>query len=182
VDELAFARALAAGDEDAFARFVDQQTGPVFRLCYRILGSVDEAEDAVQETFVLAYRARATYRGDGPAGAWLARIAARESWRRGRSRSRLRAATTPLGDVLHATLADSTDLAGEAIASEERDDVRRAVAALPEPYAEVVAMRFFAELSLADIASAIGRPEATVKTQLYRGLARLRDIVRTERP
>ena len=182
MDDLARARALASGDEAAFEAFLDQQTAPVFRICYRILGSVDEAEDAVQETFVLAYRALATFRGDGPPGAWVARIAVRECWRRSRSRARQRAETTPFDAVIEATLADSTDLAREAVAAEERGEVRRAVAALPEPYGEVVALRFFAELSLAHIAAATGRLEATVKTQLYRGLERLRREMREEAP
>lgn len=180
MDDLALARALAGGDEAGFEAFVDQQTAPVFRICFRILGSVDEAEDAVQETFVLAYRALATFRGDGPPGAWVARIAVRECWRRSRLLARQRVSTTPFDAVVEATLADSTDLAREAEAAEERTEVRRAVASLPEPYAEVVALRFFAELSVADIAKASGKPEATVKTQLYRGLERLRVEMREE--
>ena len=57
----------------------------------------------------------------------------------------------------------------------ERDaQLRAAVAALDEPYREVVALRFFAERSLAEIAVATDRPLGTVKTHLHRGLARLR--------
>lgn len=56
--------------------------------------------------------------------------------------------------------------------------MRRAVAALPEPYREVVALRFFGDLSLLDIAAATGRPEGTVKAQLHRGLERLRKGMR----
>jgi RNA polymerase sigma factor (sigma-70 family) len=182
VDDLALARALATGDETAFYTLVDRQTPSVFRICFRILGRVDEAEEAVQETFVIAYRSLATFRGDGPAGAWLARIAIRESWRRARSRSRHLAATTPLVDIVQATLADPADPARDTVAAEERSEVRRAVAALPQPYAEVVALRYFADLSLADIAAAVGRPEATVKTQLYRGLERLRREMAEEAP
>ena len=174
MDDLALARALAGGDEAAFRTFVDQQTTPVFRICYRILGRVHEAEDAAQETFVLAYRALATFRGDGPAAAWIARIATRECWRRAASSSRRLATTTRLDEVLTATLSDTSDPAREAIAAEEAEGVRRAVASLPEPYREVVALRFFGELSLADIAAATRRPEGTIKTQLRRGLERLR--------
>ena len=57
----------------------------------------------------------------------------------------------------------------------ERDSqLRAAVAALDEPYREVVALRFFAERSLNEIAEATDRPLGTVKTHLHRGLARLR--------
>jgi len=177
VDDLALARALARKDEAAFHQLVDQQTGAVFRTCYRVLGSVDEAEDAVQETFVLAFRALGSYRGDGPPAAWLARIAVRESWRRSRLRSREATHTAPLDDVVEATTADPTDVARVVLAAEECEEVRRAVAELPEPYREVVSLRFLADRSVADIAEVTGRPEATIKTQLYRGLARLRPLL-----
>ena len=58
--------------------------------------------------------------------------------------------------------------------AEQEARVRTAVAALDEPYREVVALRFFGELSLAEIATQTERPLGTVKTHLHRGLARLR--------
>lgn len=180
MDDRAPARALASGDEAAFKAFIEAETAPVFRICYRILGSVDEAEDAVQETFLSAYRSVGTFRGDGPAAAWVARIAVRECWRRSRSKVHRQETTTPFDDVIEATLADPSDVTHAAEAAEERAEVRRAVAGLPQPYGEIVALRFFADLSLADIATATGRPEATVKTQLYRGLERLRREIRAE--
>jgi RNA polymerase sigma-70 factor (ECF subfamily) len=174
VDDLALARALTAGDESAFRLLVERETASVFRICYRILGRVDEAEDAAQETFVLAYRSLDGYRGEGPAAAWLARIATRESWRRANARARRAGATVVLDDALAATVRSSSDPLGEVMAVEQQEAVRRAVAALSEPYREVVALRFFAELPLAAIAAETGRPEGTVKAQLHRGLQRLR--------
>ena len=173
MDDLALARALAGGDEAAFHQLIDQQTGAVFRACYRVLGSIDEAEDAVQETFMLAYRALGSFRGDAPPGAWLARIALRESWRRSRSRTREASRTDP-STMPSRRRPPIADIARTVVAAEERAEVRQAVAALPDPYREIVALRFLADRSVADIAALTGRPEATVKTQLYRGLARLR--------
>jgi RNA polymerase sigma-70 factor (ECF subfamily) len=174
VDDRALARALAAGDPAAFHAFVDEQATPVLRTCYRILGSLEEAEDATQEAFVLAYRALATYRGDGPPAAWIARIATRECWRRRARGVRRRALTVPLDDVTATTLPDPADPARDVLSAERAAAVRDAVAALPEPYREVVALRYFGELSVAAIASTTGRPEGTVKAQLHRGLERLR--------
>lgn len=174
MDDLTLAGRLAAGDEDAFRTLVDQETTSVFRTCYRILGRVDEAEDATQETFVLAYRSLASFRGDGRPGAWLTRIATRECWRRAAVRARRAAATTALDEVMMDTLPGSPSPLGEVLAAEERTRVRDAVERLGEPYREVVALRFFGELSLLDIAAATGRPEGTIKAQLHRGMERLR--------
>ncbi len=181
MDDLALARSLAAGDEEAFRTLVDQETTSVFRTCYRILSRVDEAEDATQETFVLAYRSLASFRGDGRPGAWLTRIATRECWRRAAVRSRRAAATTALSEVLMETIAGAQSPLGEVVAAEERARVREAVEGLGEPYREVVALRYFGELSLLDIATATGRPEGTVKAQLHRGLERLRRSLHSER-
>ena len=58
--------------------------------------------------------------------------------------------------------------------------MRAAVAGLDEPYREIVALRFFGDLSLAEIAELSGRPLGTVKTHLHRGLGRLRDSLAAE--
>ena len=58
--------------------------------------------------------------------------------------------------------------------AERATAIRTAVTALPEPYREVVALRFFGEATLEEIARQTGRPLGTVKTHLHRGLARLR--------
>jgi RNA polymerase sigma-70 factor (ECF subfamily) len=64
-----------AGDDAAFARLVGPLERPVFRHCYRMLGSGPDAEDAVQDTLERAWRRLATYDGSGPLAAWLHRIA-----------------------------------------------------------------------------------------------------------
>ena len=172
------AAAAAAGDRDAFRHIVETESPALYRICYRILGSAEEAEDAVQESFVIAYRALDTFRGEGPLGAWLARIAARHAFRR-IARGRV---TQPLDLAAEqpASPTSDADPLGRAIAAEQNEAVRVAVAALPEPYREVVTLRFFAELSLAEIALATDRPLGTVKTHLHRGLARVRDALAEE--
>jgi RNA polymerase sigma-70 factor, ECF subfamily len=177
VDDLALAVALTAGDEDAFRTLVDLETPSVFRTCYRILGRIEDAEDATQETFVLAHRNLASYRGEGRPGAWLVRIATRHCWRRAAATRRQAAFTTPLDDVMAATLSGPGDPARDALEAERREGLRGAVAALPDPYREVLTLRFFGELSLADICVVTDRPMGTVKAQLHRGLDRLRRTV-----
>lgn len=173
VDDRMLVEAVIGGDEDAFRVLVERESAAVYRTCYRILGRVHDAEDAAQESFVIAYRSIGTYRGDGPLGAWLSRIATRHALRR--AGQRRDAATLDPVAAGGLDLASPADPAADALASERGRALRAAVAELPEPYREVVALRFFADLALQEIATATGRPIGTVKTHLHRGLARLRE-------
>jgi RNA polymerase sigma-70 factor, ECF subfamily len=174
VDDPALVDAIRAGDRQAFGHLVELETRAVYRTCHRILGRPHDAEDVTQEAFLAAFRSIRTYRGDGPIRAWLLRIATRQAFRRLSERR----PTTPVEAVPEPAIADnSADPPRVVVDVEERDDVRRAVAELPDPYREVVALRFFGELSLAEVADATGRPVNTVKTHLRRGLERLRPVL-----
>lgn len=182
-DDLDIARAVLAGDREAFRVLVERESAAVVRACYRVLGDMHEAEDVAQETFVTAYRSLATWRGDGPFGAWLARIAVRLAVRQASRRKAVawarsgaaagadRLALIPAGARMQPEQA--------ALRAERASATRRALAGLDEPYREVVALRFFGERSLEEIATLTGRPLGTVKTHLRRGLIRLRDALET---
>ena len=189
----AIVESVLAGDRDAFRILVDREAAPVVRACHRVLGDLHEAEDAAQEAFVTAYRSLASWRAEGPFGAWLTRIAVRIAIRQaGRRRS---VTWLDVGDEAARSHDDgvSASLAAASMAAAGRTDpyaiaaraerasaVRSAVAALPEPYREVVTLRFFGELSLEEIAREVDRPLGTVKTHLHRGLLRLRGAVTPE--
>jgi RNA polymerase sigma-70 factor, ECF subfamily len=175
VDDRALVDAVLAGDRDAFRLLVEREQRVVYRACLRILGRPHDAEDVAQEAFVMAYRSIATYRGEGPLGGWLLRIATRQAFRRLRQRRD----TAELGADLVLRAAGADPLAA-ALADERQRAVRLAVAALGEPYREVVALRFFGEMSLDEIAATTRRPLNTVKTHLRRGLERLRPLLGTE--
>jgi RNA polymerase sigma-70 factor (ECF subfamily) len=192
--------AVLHGDRDAFRLLVERESTAVVRACHRVLGDVRDAEDAAQESFVTAYRSLASWRGDGSFSAWMARIAVRVALRHA---SRRRQVTwldplaaessdsgqprTPADRAARSALTASAvaaaggqDPASVALRGEREVVVRAAVAELEEPYREVVALRFFGDLSLAEIAAVSGRPLGTVKTHLHRGLGRLRASLAAE--
>jgi RNA polymerase sigma-70 factor (ECF subfamily) len=181
-DDRTIVEAVLAGDRDAYRRLVEREGASVVAACARILGDRSEAEDVAQEAFVIAYRSLGSWRADGPFGAWLARIAVRLAVRSAGKRKQVTwldpiaaEADEPNRDRFRTTGAsDAVDPAHTVLRAEQDAHLRAAVAALDEPYREVVALRFFAERSLLEIAEVTGRPLGTVKTHLHRGLARLR--------
>jgi len=175
VDDRALVDAVLAGDRDLFRVLVDREQVTVYRTCLRILGRPHDAEDVAQESFVMAYRSLGTYRGEGPLGGWLQRIATRQAYRRLGQR-RETAELQPESGLG----APNSDPLAITLAGERQRAVRLAVAALPEPYREVVALRFFGEMSLEEIAATTRRPLNTVKTHLRRGLERMRPLVSRE--
>ena len=176
LDERAAVDAVLAGDRDAFRVLVDREATAVIRACHRVLGDLHEAEDAAQEAFVTAFKSLAGWRGDGPFGAWLTRIAVRIALRRVQRRRDV-TWIDPTDPAVGVDIPGGPDPAMTTIRAERSASVRAAVARLDEPYRETVALRFFADLSLDEIATQTGRPLGTVKTHLHRGLLRLRTVV-----
>ncbi len=181
-DDRTIVDAVLAGDRNAFRVLVDREGAAIVATCARILGDRAEAEDVAQEAFVIAYRSLGTWRAEGAFGAWLSRIAVRLAIRRSQSRKQvtwldpLAAEADKPGQDRFRTMSgtDAVDPANSVLRAERDVQLRAAVASLDEPYREVVALRFFAERSLKEIAEATDRPLGTVKTHLHRGLARLR--------
>jgi RNA polymerase sigma-70 factor (ECF subfamily) len=178
-DEAGWARAAAAGDKSAFGRLVERHKASVYGLCYRLLGSPDEARDAAQETFVRAYLRMHDFDDAQPFSAWALRIARNhciDLLRRRRPTLSLSAERDddPSGSV--PDLPDRQAMGGEQAMQEmeAQRDLDRAVAKLPQRYREVIALFHIQHKSYAEIAEAMEVPMGTVMTWLHRARKELR--------
>ena len=144
-------------------------------ICQRILGDPVDAEDVAQDAFLQAYRALATFRGDGPFGAWVRRIAIRAAAARTASRREEIRLDAEAMDPRAATLQTDDDPEATVLDVELRAAVLDAVETLPVAQRDVVLLRFYGDLSLLEIAEVTSHPIGTVKSRLHRGMAALRD-------
>ena len=172
MDDRELVTAIVAGDRDAFRLLVERESGPVIRACARILGDPDAAEDVAQECFVTAYQLIGSWRGEGSLHGWLLRIAINRALRAVKGRPRLLPLEGDSGEPRE--VPGGSEPLADLLMSERDRMVQQAVASLPEPYRETIVLRYFGELSIAEIASQTGRPIGTVKTHIGRGLLRLR--------
>ena len=169
------------GDGAAWESLVSAQQEAVFRLAYLLLGDAQEAEDVAQETFVRAFRALDRFDADRSSSIrpWLLSIAANLSHNRRRSIGRYLAA---LGRFVQAR-PEQVSYIGERTAQQwEAETLWQAVKRLKPNEQEVVYMRYFLDLSEAEMASAMGVAPGTVKSRLHRALQRLRGVVDQEFP
>jgi RNA polymerase sigma factor (sigma-70 family) len=162
------------GDTHAYEELVYAHQGIAFRTAYVIAGNAADAEEAAQDGFVKAWRALGRFREGAPFRPWLLQIVANEARNRRRSAGRrahlaLRAATQePSGDAAPSPEASL-------LSSETREALLAAVNELPEDQRTVVALRFFAGLSEAEVAETLNVPAGTVKSRTARALERLRE-------
>lgn len=156
-----------------FEELVGQHQDEVFGLALRMLGDRDAARDVTSVTFMKAYRGFGRYDQTRPARPWILRIAVNEAISAGRSIARDRARRAPADDALTVPAAEGRP-EHDAIAKEDRERVRRAVAGLPELYRVPVVLRYFSGLSIDEVAVVTGRSPSTVGVQLLRARALLR--------
>jgi RNA polymerase sigma-70 factor (ECF subfamily) len=176
-----------AGDLDAaFPALIATHQDRLYTIALRLLGNPHDAEEVAQDAFVRAYRACAGYGADRVRqlrlGPWLAAIVVNGARNRRRRASERRPAV-PLGPLLELGF----DRADERPSPHDRAATRESGAALAQAILELspairaaIVLRHVDGLSLSETAVALGRPEGTVKAQVHRGLARLRQILSAE--
>ena len=154
------------GDRSDFERLYRAHADGVFHLAQRVLKNPDDATDALQETFLVAFRRRETFRAEGSLRGWLYRIAVRVALRM-RERSRRPLSLEAVGPVAGPSGANRAD-------PDFREAVERAVEALPVRSRLVFTLHTVEGLSHEEIARVLDITEGTSKSQLSyaRGLLR----------
>ena len=158
-----------SGDHDAFSVLVRASFPRVYRVANLILRDPDRAQDAAQDAFVLAWRHIRALRDADAWDAWLNRLTVRacyQSARRGRKRDQVELHVMPDLEPVGAI--------DPAVSVAERDQLARELGHLPIDQRAVMALHFYLDLPLTEVAEILDIPVGTAKSRLHRGLETLR--------
>ena len=171
----------ANGDPAAFEAIMRRHNRLLFRTARSILKSDSEAEDALQEAYLRAWRAMGTFRADARLSTWLVRIVVNESLGRLRRRG---AQIIPLDTAMDSSDAHTQDsLQDDADRRPDRllmrEEIRRLMEAridmLPDAFRSVFMLRAVEEMNVEEVAQALRIPEVTVRTRYFRARSLLRE-------
>ncbi|MGQ0652527.1 MAG: RNA polymerase sigma factor [Betaproteobacteria bacterium] len=178
------AHAVAGGDRSAFEQLMRRYNRPMFRAARAILKDDAEAEEAVQDAYLRAYRAIGAFRGEARLSTWLVRIAVNEALGRRRKETR-RAGIVPIGPAALDAPGIETEASMPAAEEPERQAARRElrrlieekIDALPDAYRAVFVLRALEELSVPETAAVLDIAQATVRTRFFRARSQLREAL-----
>jgi len=182
------ARRIALGDQDAFKLLMRRYNQTLYRTARSILKDDAEAEDVVQEAYMLAYGAMGAFRGDAKLSTWLIRIVVNEAIARSRKRSRraeiiqLSGEPEPEASAVEVNMNDTAPEQPEhaALRAESRRLLEAKIDALPDAFRTVFVLRALEELTVEETAATLGIPEATVRTRYFRARGLLREALARE--
>lgn len=184
-DELSIARRVASGDPAAFELLMRRHNRRLYRLARASLRDDSEAQDALQDAYLNAYRSIGGFRGDAALSTWLSRLVLNECGIR-RRRSARRQNIIPLvgsrSSVAESeSVADGAERPDGAVArAQVREVLEGKVSELPEALRVVFVMRSVEELSVAETAEALGIAEETVRVRHFRAKGMLREALARE--
>ena len=184
-DDAELMRRIAREDSAAFEALMRRHNGRLFRVARAILRDDSAAEDALQESYLEAYRHSGDYRGAASPSTWLTRIVVNQCLMRLRRQKRDRVVVPfdhrPENDArpVEALLADRTTESPSAatLRAEIRRILERRIDELPVTFRAVFIMRDVEDMSVQETAGCLGIPEATVRTRLFRARALLREAL-----
>lgn len=183
---------IASGDMAVLQHMMRRHNQTLYRTARSILKDDAEAEDAVQEAYVLAYRAMDRFRGDAKLSTWLIRIAVNVAIRRARKLNRsaevidLVADPTDSRETGGGSLeADMDEPATEqperaALRAETRRLIEDKINRLPDAFRTVFVLRAIEEMTVTEAAACLDIPEATVRTRYFRAKSLLREALARE--
>lgn len=167
--------------QEAIPLLMREYGGMVHAVARRVLGTVAEADDVTQDTFISAFRNWSRFRGESDPGTWLYRIAIRAAGRQLRRRNRRRERAWSATDVMpfgNPRLAhvpdDIQSPEAKRLRTEARDSVNDAISTLPTTFRVPLVLKDIAELSIEEISRILGTKVPTVKTRIHRGRLMLR--------
>jgi RNA polymerase sigma-70 factor (ECF subfamily) len=158
-------RAAIHGDREAFEMIIRTHSRPLFAIAYGILQNREEAEDAVQDALVKAWKSRWRVRDPEKFPAWLCMIARH----RARDVFRKRRSAVPFAHEIH-----ETSESGKIDSSELDRELHSALAALPELHRAAISLRYFEEMDYATIESRLRLTNGSLRGILGRALASMR--------
>jgi RNA polymerase sigma-70 factor (ECF subfamily) len=174
----------AHGDHAAFEVLMRRYNGRLFRVARSIVKDEAEAEDALQDSYLQAYRRIGEFRGDAQLSTWLTRIVVNQSLMRLRKQKRDRVvvpfrARSDSSAVDQETIEDVADKQTESpsnavLRAEVRRMLERRIDELPVAFRTVFVMREVEDMTVQETAACLSIPEATVRTRLFRARAMLR--------
>jgi len=165
---------VCAGETALFALLMRRHNARIYRVARAILRRDDEAEDVMQDAYVRAYEHLGSFRGEARFSTWLTRIAVHEALARTR-RARRFAPLDEHQEESHVVSSEHTSRPDQQLLEHELGELLdRAIDGLPEEFRLVFVLRVIEDLSGADTAEALGLPEQTVKTRLFRARERIK--------
>lgn len=179
-DDTALVRAAQQGDVDAFTEIVRRHERRLRLVLVRVLDDARDVDEAVQDTFVLAWRHLDRYRGDAAVFTWLYRIGVNEALGRRRKK---RVPTTDLETSEAASARDvrrDVQPQASAEAADLREQVSSALNELPLDYREAVVLRDLVGLSNEEVAAALELSLPAAKSRIHRGRLRLRELLESQ--
>jgi RNA polymerase sigma-70 factor, ECF subfamily len=173
--DLELLRRFRSGDEAAFHELVDRHANYLYGVAYSLTGNAADAEDVVQETFAGAFRGAGSFREAASIKTWLLRILMRQAARSFRSSWKRKVIS--LHDGPEQAMEEDGNLAvmPEQDQVDHRTDVLAMLRTLSPEHREVIVLRELEGMSYGEIAAAIGVPQGTVESRLYRARQDLRE-------
>jgi RNA polymerase sigma-70 factor (ECF subfamily) len=184
-------RRVVNGEEQAIELLMRRYNRPLYRTARSIVKDDAEAEDVLQEAYLLAFRNIGKFRGDAALGTWLTRVVINEAIARSRKTARRATVIRLDGDLTwgneaeleaEVSMNDATPEQPEAsvMRAEARRLLERHIDALPDAFRTVFVLRALEEMTVEETASCLAIPEATVRSRFFRARGLLREALARE--